>query len=200
MWKTKVCETINLPFQAGDNNVLENMRRGYTRELYLDKVQEIRETIPNVSVTTDLIIGFPGETQEQFEQSKDIVEKVRFDKVHASIYSDRPGTIASRKMGDTVSKEEKKSRMAEIVSLQKRISLELNTEYKGTRQNVLVENSTDQGLSGRSRLDKLVYLKEFDIQIGDFVEVEIVDSRTWSLTGEVVKKISNEYSEQLIEH
>ena len=196
----KVCETINLPFQSGNNNVLENMRRGYTREQYLDKVQEIRETIPNVSVTTDLIIGFPGETQEQFEQSKDIVEKVRFDKVHASIYSDRPGTIASRKMGDDVSKEEKKSRMAEIVSLQKRINLELNTEYKGTRQNVLVENSTDQGLSGRSRLDKLVYLKEVDIQIGDFVEVEIIDSRTWSLTGEVVKKISNEYSEQLIEH
>ena len=177
----KVCETINLPFQAGNNDVLENMRRGYTREEYLDKVKEIRETIPNVSVTTDLIIGFPGETESQFRDSLDIVERVRFDKVHASIYSDRPGTIASRKMGDDVSRDEKKRRMAEIVEVQKNISLELNTAFEGTSQIVLVENNSEGIFSGRSRLDKLVYLDGKDVEVGDFVEVTITEARTWSL-------------------
>ena len=196
----KVCETINLPFQAGNNDVLENMRRGYTREEYLDKVKEIRETIPNVSVTTDLIIGFPGETKSQFRDSLDIVERVRFDKVHASIYSDRPGTIASRKMGDDVSRDEKKRRMAEIVEVQKNISLELNTAFEGTSQIVLVENNSEGIFSGRSRLDKLVYLEGKDIEIGDFVEVTITEARTWSLTGQVQRKINNEIEGQLIEY
>ena len=196
----KVCETINLPFQAGNNDVLENMRRGYTREEYLDKVKEIRETIPNVSVTTDLIIGFPGETKSQFRDSLDIVERVRFDKVHASIYSDRPGTIASRKMGDDVSRDEKKRRMAEIVEVQKNISLELNTAFEGTSQIVLVENNSEGIFSGRSRLDKLVYLDGKDVEIGDFVEVTITEARTWSLTGQVQRKINNEIEGQLIEY
>ena len=196
----KVCETINLPFQAGNNDVLENMRRGYTREEYLDKVKEIRETIPNVSVTTDLIIGFPGETESQFRDSLDIVERVRFDKVHASIYSDRPGTIASRKMGDDVSRDEKKRRMAEIVEVQKNISLELNTAFVGTSQIVLVENNSEGIFSGRSRLDKLVYIDGKDIEIGDFVEVTITEARTWSLTGQVQRKINNEIEGQLIEY
>ena len=196
----KVCEAINLPFQAGNNDVLENMRRGYTREEYLEKVQEIRETIPNVSVTTDLIIGFPGETKAQFRDSLDIVERVRFDKVHASIYSDRPGTIASRKMGDDVSREEKKRRMAEIVEAQKKISFELNSEHEGTSQVVLVENNSEGIYSGRSRLDKLVYIDGHDIEIGDFVEVKITEARTWSLTGQVQRKINNEIESQLIEH
>ena len=196
----KVCETINLPFQAGNNDVLENMRRGYTREEYLDKVKEIRETIPNVSVTTDLIIGFPGETKSQFRDSLDIVERVRFDKVHASIYSDRPGTIASRKMGDDVSRDEKKRRMAEIVEVQKNISLELNTAFEGTSQIVLVENNSEGIFSGRSRLDKLVYIDGKDIEIGDFVEVTITEARTWSLTGQVQRKINNEIEGQLIEY
>ena len=196
----KVCETINLPFQAGNNDVLENMRRGYTREEYLDKVKEIRETIPNVSVTTDLIIGFPGETESQFRDSLDIVERVRFDKVHASIYSDRPGTIASRKMGDDVSRDEKKRRMAEIVEVQKNISLELNTAFEGTSQIVLVENNSEGIFSGRSRLDKLVYLDGKDVEVGDFVEVTITEARTWSLTGQVQRKINNEIEGQLIEY
>lgn len=195
----KVCETINLPFQAGNNEVLENMRRGYTREEYLEKIQEIRETIPNVSVTTDLIIGFPGETRDQFEQSLDIVERVRFDKVHASIYSDRPGTIASRKMGDDVTRDEKKLRMAKMVNLQKKISTDLNLAYKGANETVLVEKKSDNGFSGRSRLDKLVYLEGEGVEIGDFVDVKITETRTWSLTGSI-QKINNTLEEQLIEY
>mgnify|MGYP001458877561 FL=1 len=196
----KVCETINLPFQAGDNEVLERMRRGYTREEYIDKVAEIRETIPNVSMTTDLILGFPGETREQFMKSLEMIELIKFDKVHASIYSDRPGTIASRKMGDDVSRDEKKWRMAQIVEAQKKISHELNLKYIDTYQNVLIENFADNTFSGRSRLDKLVYLKGKDIEIGDFVEVKIKETRTWSLTGEFQKIIEKENEAYLIGH
>ncbi|MFL2642736.1 MAG: tRNA (N6-isopentenyl adenosine(37)-C2)-methylthiotransferase MiaB [Dehalococcoidia bacterium] len=196
----KVCETINLPFQAGDNEVLERMRRGYTREEYIDKVAEIRETIPNVSMTTDLILGFPGETREQFMKSLEMIELIKFDKVHASIYSDRPGTIASRKMGDDVSRDEKKWRMAQIVEAQKKISHELNLKYIDTYQNVLIENFADNTFSGRSRLDKLVYLNGKDIEIGDFVEVKIKETRTWSLTGEFQKIIEKENEAYLIGH
>jgi len=196
----KVCETINLPFQAGDNEVLERMRRGYTREEYIDKVAEIRETIPNVSMTTDLILGFPGETREQFMKSLEMIELIKFDKVHASIYSDRPGTIASRKMGDDVSRDEKKWRMAQIVEAQKKISHELNLKYINTYQNVLIENFADNTFSGRSRLDKLVYLNGKDIEIGDFVEVKIKETRTWSLTGEFQKIIEKENEAYLIGH
>ena len=128
------------------------------------------------------------------------MERVRFDKVHASIYSDRPGTIASRKMGDDVSRDEKKRRMAEIVEVQKNISLELNTAFEGTSQIVLVENNSEGIFSGRSRLDKLVYLDGKDIEIGDFVEVTITEARTWSLTGQVQRKINNQIEGQLIEY
>jgi tRNA-2-methylthio-N6-dimethylallyladenosine synthase len=197
---SKVCETINLPFQAGDNEVLQNMRRGYSREEYLQKVKEIRELIPNVSMTTDLIIGFPGETDAQFDQSIDLVKKVKFDKVHASIYSDRPGTIASRKMGDDVTREQKKTRMAKLVEVQKKICTELNLKFQDTIQQILIENVTDQGFSGRSRLDKLVYVNGDNISIGDFVEVKIVETRTWSLTGEVQKILNNESKGQLVEY
>ena len=195
---SKVCETINLPFQAGDNEVLERMRRGYTREEYIDKVAEIREIIPNVSMTTDLIVGFPGETRDQFMKSLDLVEILKFDKVHASIYSDRPGTIASRKMGDDVSREEKKWRMAQIVEAQKKISYELNLKYMDTFQNVLVENFAENTFSGRSRLDKLVYLDGENIEIGDFVEVKINETRTWSLTGKFLKAIEKDNEVHLI--
>ena len=195
---SKVCETINLPFQAGDNEVLERMRRGYTREEYIDKVAEIREIIPNVSMTTDLIVGFPGETRDQFMKSLDLVEMLKFDKVHASIYSDRPGTIASRKMGDDVSREEKKWRMAQIVEAQKKISYELNLKYMDTFQNVLIENFAENTFSGRSRLDKLVYLDGENIEIGDFVEVKINETRTWSLTGKFLKTIEKDNEVHLI--
>ena len=197
---SKVCETINLPFQAGDNDVLERMRRGYTREEYIEKVEEIRQTIPNVSMTTDLIVGFPGETREQFLKSLELVEMIKFDKVHASIYSDRPGTIASRKMGDDVSRDEKKWRMAQIVEAQKKISNELNSKYMDSYENVLIENYADNLFSGRSRLDKLVYIKGDKIEIGDFVEVKINETRTWSLSGEFQKIIKNENEAHLIGH
>ena len=151
-------------------------------------------------MTTDLIVGFPGETRDQFLKSLELVELIRFDKVHASIYSDRPGTIASRKMGDDVSRDEKKWRMAQIVDTQKKISYELNTKYMDSTEHVLVENFADNLFSGRSRLDKLVYINSDKIKVGDFVEVKINETRTWSLSGEFQKIIKNENEVYLIEH
>ena len=180
----KVCETINLPFQAGDDEILKVMRRGYSREEYFEKVDLIRETIPNVSMTTDLIIGFPDETESQFNKSVEVLEKVRFDKVHASIYSERPGTIASRKYRDNIPKEEKKRRLQIILNLQEKICLENNIKFENQELEILVEGEKKGKLFGRSRLDKLVYLQGDKSIIGQMIMVRITDSSPWSLSGD----------------
>ncbi len=180
----KVCETINLPFQAGDDEILKVMRRGYSREEYFEKVDLIRETIPNVSMTTDLIIGFPDETESQFHKSVEVLEKIRFDKVHASIYSERPGTIASRKYRDNIPKEEKKRRMQVILNLQEKICLENNIKFEDQELEVLVEGEKKGKLFGRSRLDKLVYFQGDKSIIGQMIMVRITNSSPWSLSGD----------------
>ena len=180
----KVCETINLPFQAGDDEILKVMRRGYSREEYFEKVDLIRATIPNVSMTTDLIIGFPDETESQFNKSVEVLEKVRFDKVHASIYSERPGTIASRKYRDNIPKEEKKRRMQIILNLQEKICLENNIKFEDQEIEVLVEGEKKGKLFGRSRLDKLVYFQGDKSIIGQMIMVRITNSSPWSLSGD----------------
>ena len=180
----KVCETINLPFQAGDDEILKVMRRGYSREEYFEKVDLIRETIPNVSMTTDLIIGFPDETESQFNKSVEVLEKVRFDKVHASIYSERPGTIASRKYRDNIPKEEKKRRLQIILNLQEKICLENNIKFEDQEIEVLVEGEKKGKLFGRSRLDKLVYFQGDKSIIGQMIMVRITNSSPWSLSGD----------------
>jgi tRNA-2-methylthio-N6-dimethylallyladenosine synthase len=203
----KVCESVNLPFQAGDDKVLADMRRGYTRSQYMDKVAEIRDTVPGVTLSTDLIAGFPGETEEQFEQSLELLETLRFDKVHAAMYSERPGTAASRRMPDTLGQDEKKRRLAAVNGLQERVQRELNARYVGGEYDVLVEgharNRADaQGpgagpaLQGRTRGDKLVYVNpapkgqdcgtgrdERRPHFGETVRVRITAASPWSLDG-----------------
>mgnify|MGYP000902880113 CR=1 FL=1 len=105
----KVMENLNLPFQAGADQVLENMRRGYTNHDYRELIDRVRSTIPGVAVVTDLIVGFPGETNEQFNKTLEMVRDIRFDKVHSAAYSPRPNTLADRKMEDNVSSEDKNS-------------------------------------------------------------------------------------------
>ena len=117
----KVCEHINLPVQAGDDEVLRNMRRPYTRDEYRDLVGRIRNTVPGVSMSTDIIVGFPGETEEQFDRTMDLVSELKFDKVHCAAYSTRPGTIAHRTMQDDVAREVKNRRMKELDTLQESI-------------------------------------------------------------------------------
>ena len=116
-----ICENINLPFQAGNNEVLQTMRRGYTNEEYRSLIDKIRNKIPNVSLTTDLIVGFCGETDEQFQDSLNLIKDIKFDKVHSAAYSTRTGIIADRKMVDDVPPEVKKDRLIQINESQEKI-------------------------------------------------------------------------------
>ncbi|MBM3959728.1 MAG: tRNA (N6-isopentenyl adenosine(37)-C2)-methylthiotransferase MiaB [SAR202 cluster bacterium] len=182
----KVCENINLPFQAGDDAVLEAMHRGYTHADYLDLVSSIRSRVPGVAISTDLIVGFPGETDAQFERSLDMLREVRFDKVHAAAYSERPGTIASRKQPETVGRDEKKRRLAAVAALQERIQAEVNAALLGAELEVLVDGTTRGAPSGRSRTDKLVYLTGGNVDVGDTVRVRITGTSPYSIQGEVL--------------
>lgn len=189
----KVCEMINLPFQAGDDTVLANMRRGYTRGQFLDKIEQIQQMIPNVTLTTDLIVGFSGETDAQFEKSMDVLRAVEFSKVHTSEYSYREGTYASRKMTDDIPRAIKKARKATVEQLQNEIQTKNNATLIGSNFDVLVEGRKRGRLHGRNRGDKLIYLnmavgtEAVEPQPGQTVQVEITDSSPWSLEAELIE-------------
>ena len=182
----KVCENINLPFQAGDDQVLEVMRRGYTNTLYRRLIDKIRSTIPGLALTTDLIVGFSGESEEQFDQTYELVQDIRFDKVHAAAYSPRPNTIAWRKMPDDVPQPEKKHRLRRIEELQEGIAAEINATYQGKTLEVLVDGHNRGHWQGRTRTDKLVYIDDARDLYGQFVQVRIDETSPWSLQGTVV--------------
>ena len=184
----KVCEFINLPVQAGDNAVLEAMRRGYTREQYFEKVDRIRRVMPGAGLTTDIIVGFPGETEAQFEQTVDLVQRVRFDKVHIASYSVRPGTIASRKQPDDVPAEEKKRRNAALEAVQNEIGQEINEGYVGREEEVLIEDRKGGRWHGRTRSNKLVYVDGGERHHGELVNVTIREASPFSLTGSAPRR------------
>ena len=185
----KVCEHINLPFQAGDDDVLERMRRGYTNKQYRLLIDKIRDRIPAVSMSTDLIVGFSGETDEQFQKSVELLKDIKFDKVHSASYSVREGTIASRTMPDDVPLEDKKARLKTIDDLQKDIQDNLNSKLNGTMQEILVENINNDILEGRTKNDKIVRLSGISNSIGEIVEVKIQKTGPWSLSGSIVNSL-----------
>ncbi len=179
----KVCEHINLPFQAGDDEVLEAMRRRYTQGQYRELVDRIRRTVPDVAISTDVIVGFPGETHEQFMETYRLVEDIRFDKVHMAAYSPRPGTFANRRLPDSVSAEEKQERKKALESLQKEIQEKKNRRLVGTTEEVLVEGRKKGRWQGRTRQDKLVFFEHSSDLLGRTVEVKIEAATAWSLRG-----------------
>ena len=179
----KVCEHFNLPFQAGDDEVLMNMRRSYTRDDYLRLVDRIRATVPDVSMSTDVIVGFPGETDEQFQATLDIIRDVRFDKVHAAAYSTRPGTIAARRMEDDVPDHEKKARLQAIEELQEGIVAEINAGLLGRTVEALVDGHHKGQWQGRTRSDKLVFFPHEADLLGELAQVRISKTGPWSLQG-----------------
>ena len=184
----KVCEHINLPFQAGDDKVLSDMRRGYTNDDYRRLIDKIRERIPNVSLSTDVIVGFCGETDAQFEETLSLIEDIKFDKVHAAAYSNRPGTIAERMLVDDVPQDEKKLRLKAIEILQERIATEINAELLGRDFDVLVEGRKRGKWFGRNRNDKLVFINNGqpnDGLAGKMVNVHIDKTAPWSLQGTI---------------
>tara|TARA_Y100000590_G_scaffold71543_1_gene78628 strand:+ start:143 stop:1423 length:1281 start_codon:yes stop_codon:yes gene_type:complete len=182
---SKVCEHILLPFQAGADSVLKNMRRGYTKQEYINLVNKIRSQVPNVSMSTDVIVGFPGETQADFESTMDILEQIKFDKVHMAAYSPRPGTIAHRTMDDDVDLTEKRKRLKLVEQLQEKISKEINASLIGQCFDILVEGKHRNRWFGRTRTNKLVYFDSEDDMAGNVVKAHIYESSPWSLNGHV---------------
>jgi tRNA-2-methylthio-N6-dimethylallyladenosine synthase len=187
----KVCEHINLPVQAGDDDVLRRMRRPYTTAEYRGIISEIRDTIPDVTISTDIIVGFPGETEEQYENTLRLVDDLRFDKVHGAAYSTRPGTIAARTMEDDVPQEEKQRRLKSLETLQECILTDINSAYLHDAVQVLAENRKRGSWTGRTRGNKLVYfdlpetadcVAEPDLT-GQLVDVRITRTGPWSLAG-----------------
>jgi tRNA-2-methylthio-N6-dimethylallyladenosine synthase len=182
----KVCEHINLPVQAGDDEVLQRMRRPYTQLEYRQLIQQIRYTVPEVSLSTDIIVGFPGETREQYQRSLDLVADLRFDKVHCAAYSPRPGTTSWRTMDDDIPREEKLCRLKEMDRLQEIILLEKNASLVGTDMEILVEGHNKGKWQGRTRSDKLVFFSNDGDHLGELVNVKITAASPWSLQGTLV--------------
>ncbi len=186
----KVCEHINLPVQAGDDAVLRRMRRPYTTDEYRALVGRIRDTAPGVALSTDIIVGFPGETERQYRNTLDLVAELRFDKVHCAAYSPRPGTTAHRSMPDDVAPEEKTRRMQELDALQEGIQREINAPLVGQTVEVLVEGRKRGKWQGRTRTDKLVFFPiaadgraEGGSLAGRLAAVAIEQASPWALQG-----------------
>ena len=179
-----VCEHVNLPVQAGDDAVLERMRRTYTRDDYLRLIDRIRSTVPGVALSTDVIVGFCGETEEQFQRTCDLLEEVRFDKVHVAPYSTRSGTIAARKLEDDVPRPEKEQRRRRVEAIQERIAAETNAPLLGRTLEVLVEGRERGAWKGRTRTDKLVFFRDQEQDYtGRLLPLRITRTGPWSLQG-----------------
>ena len=184
----KVAPVIHLPFQSGNTRVLKEMNRRYSREQYLEKVHALRERIPNVVLTSDVIVGFPGETTPEFEDTLSLIEDVRFDALFTFIYSPRKGTPAAE-MPDPMSKEEKSANFNRLVEAQNRISLEKHQAYIGTVQRCLVDGESEDprnNLNARTPGNRLVHLQGDLSLIGSYVDVKITGCSTWALFGELV--------------
>ena len=179
----KVCEHLNLPVQAGDDEILRAMRRNYTTEQYMRLVEQIRSNIPNVALSTDVIVGFPGETKEQFGRTADLLREIRFDSVHIAAYSPRPDTIASKELDDDVPPEEKKSRLERLEELQKDTATSINAQLQNKTVEVLVEGKEKGKWKGRTRSDKLVFFPDHTNCLGQLLLVNIEKTSPWALQG-----------------
>jgi tRNA-2-methylthio-N6-dimethylallyladenosine synthase len=179
----KVCEHLNLPLQAGNDAILTAMRRGYSSADYRNLVSTIRKAIPNVALSTDVIVGFPGETQEQFQCTYNAIQELRFDTVHTAMYSPRPGTLAARKLKDNVRPSTKKQRQKLIQGLQEHIAEELNSTLVGKTLEILVEGLNEGRWYGRTRTNKLVFFEDKGQWLGLLAQVKIEKAGPWWLLG-----------------
>jgi len=181
----KLCSHIHLPVQSGSNRILRRMNRGYTAEGYLEKVARLRQVCPEISITSDIIVGFPGETQKDYQETIDMMEKIRFDSVFSFKYSERKGTAAQALTGK-VPEAEKRLRLRELQALQDRHTQEKNTSLEGSIQEVLVEGqsrNSRQDVTGRTRSWKIVNFEGGSELIGRTVPVRISRGYLHSLRG-----------------
>lgn len=179
------CEHMNLPVQAGDNDVLRRMRRTYTRDVWMERIDYTRQLMPEVTIATDIIVGFPGETEDQFMQTYDMLERTKCDKVHLAMYSPRPGTLSSR-WDDDIPHDEKFRRHQTLEHLQERICTEINGKRLGKTYEVLVEGRSKGRWTGRTRGNTLVHFDDDRELIGQLVNVMITRTSPWFLMGEPV--------------
>lgn len=187
----KAMEHINLPVQSGDDEVIKRMKRRYTLRYYRDLIHRIRETIPDVTLATDIIVGFPGESHDQFMHTMDLLQEIKFDKVHVAAYSPRPGTVAAG-WQDDVDHEEKMIRLHAVENLQEQIALELNQRHLGTEMEILVESAERGRWSGRTRGNKIVFFamdNPKDDRTGQLVRVRIDATGPWSMQGTLLSVI-----------
>jgi tRNA-2-methylthio-N6-dimethylallyladenosine synthase len=180
-----VCEHMNLPVQAGDDEVLRRMRRTYSADLWRDRIAYTRAKMPQVTVATDIIVGFPGETDTQFQNTYDLLAEVGCDKVHVAMYSPRPGTLSAR-WEDDIPHEEKLRRHQAIEQLQERVCTERNTRHLGSTVDVLVDSKGKGRWTGRTRGNQLVHFDDDRDMLGRIVDVRITKTSPWYLMGEAV--------------
>jgi tRNA-2-methylthio-N6-dimethylallyladenosine synthase len=182
----KVCESLHLPVQSGSDEILHAMNRRYTRKEYLDKVKRLREAVPHVTLTTDIIVGFPGEQERDFEMTMGLLEEVQYDGIFAFKYSKRPGT-AALKLNDHLPDEIKEGRLAQVLDLQGKMTSRSNARLVNSVQEVLVDGLSKKGgtLSGRTRGNKAVNFDAPATLIGSLVQVKIIAAGMNSLTGQL---------------
>ena len=164
------------------------MRRGYIVEQYRQLITRIRSKIPGVALSTDVIVGFPSESNHQFQQTADLLSEIKFDTVHVAAYSPRAGTIAARELEDNIPPPEKKGRLNIIEQLQERIAAEINARLLGNTVEILVEGNTKGKWYGRTRTDKLVFFSDSNDYLGKLLEIKINKTSPWSLQGELKAK------------
>ena len=174
---------IEVPVQAGDDQVLANMRRGYTNAQYRRLVAKIRKRIPNVAVHTDIIVGFPGETEAQFMKTYELLADLKLDKAHLARYSPRPHTVSDRRMEDDVPAEEKKRRHAMLDDLQAQVVGEINQQFLGQIVPVLIEDKHRGKWRGRTPQNKLVFIESDQVSKGQVVDVQITWTGPYSMQG-----------------
>jgi len=182
----KVCEHIEVPVQAGDDDVLRAMRRGYTADDYRRLIDTIRRKMPGASIATDIIVGFPGETDAQFRKTYDLLAELKIDVAHLARYSPRPQTVAQRTLADDVSEAEKMRRFQALEELQAQVAAEINRRYLDRPVEVLVEAKHKGKWRGRTRTNKIVFFEDSADRHGKLTNVNITWTGPWSLQGEPV--------------
>jgi len=182
----KVMPHIEVPVQAGNDQVLENMHRGYTVDDYRRLIERIRERIPNVAIATDIIVGFPGETEMQFQDTYALLEELRLDVAHLARYSSRPGTVATRRMQDDVPDAEKWRRFRLLEDQQERITGEINDQYLGKMVEVLFEEQVRGRWKGRTATNKLVFVESNQDLRGQIHNIQITWTGPWSMQGRLI--------------
>ncbi len=185
-----ICKYIHLPVQSGSNVMLEKMKRGYTREWYLDRIKAIRKYIPDCAISTDMISGFCGETEDDHRDTLRLMEEVGYDFAYMFMYSERPNTYAARNFEDDIDEETKKRRLNEVIALQQKLSLKSNTKDIGKVFEVLVEGNSKKSndrLFGRNSQNKVIVFDKKDANIGDYVKVKVNSCTSATLLGEILK-------------